>query len=35
MCVVTINVPEEILLDLHEDKSGFTEYMKRMLALDL
>lgn len=35
MCVVSINVPEEILLDLHEDKNGFTEYMKKTLALDL
>ena len=35
MCMVSINVPEEILLDLHEDKSGFAEYMRRMLALDL
>ncbi len=35
MCAVTINVPEEILLDLHEDISGFADYMKKMLALDL
>ena len=35
MCVVSINIPEEILLDLHEDKNGFAEYMKKMLALDL
>ena len=35
MCVASINVPEEILLDLHEDKNGFAEYMKKMLALDL
>ncbi len=35
MCVVSINVPEEILLDLHEDKNGFAEYMKKMVALDL
>ena len=35
MCVVTINVPEEILLDLHEDKNGFAEYMRKMVALDL
>lgn len=35
MCVVSINVPEEILLDLHEDVNDFTEYMKKMLALDL
>ena len=35
MCVVSINVPEEILLDLHEDKNDFAEYIKKMLALDL
>lgn len=35
MCVVSINVPEEILLDLHEDKNDFAEYMKKMLAVDL
>lgn len=35
MCAVTINVPEEILLDLHEDKDDFAAYMKKMLALDL
>ncbi len=35
MCVVSINVPEEILLDLHEDKDNFAEYMKKMLAVDL
>ena len=35
MCVVSINVQEEILLDLHEDKNDFAEYMKKMLALDL
>ena len=35
MCVVSINVPEEILLDLHEDMNEFTEYMKKMRALDL
>lgn len=29
MCVVSINVPEEILLDLHEDKDDFAEYMKK------
>lgn len=34
-CVVSINAPEEILLDLHEDKNDFAEYMKKMLALDL
>lgn len=35
MCIVSINVPEEILLDLHEDENGFTEYIKQMLAMDL
>lgn len=35
MCVVSINIPEEILLDLHEDKKDFADYMKKMLALDL
>ena len=35
MCVVSINVPEEVLLDLHEDKNDFVDYMKKMLALDL
>ena len=35
ICVVSTNVSEEILLDLHEDKNGFAEYMKKMLALDL
>ena len=29
MCVVSINVPEEILLDLHEDMNDFAEYMKK------
>lgn len=31
MCVVSINVPEEILLDLHEDKNDFAEYMKKIM----
>ena len=35
MCIVSINVPEEILLDLNEDKSDFAEYVKKILALDL
>lgn len=35
MCVVSINVPEEILLDFHEDRDDFADYMKKMLALDL
>jgi len=32
---VSINIPEEILLDLHEDKDDFTNYVKRMIAVDL
>ena len=35
MCVVSISVPEEILLDLHEDEKDFAKYMKCMLAVDL
>lgn len=35
MCVVSIHIPEEILLDLHENKDDFTAYMKRTLAVDL
>ena len=35
MCIISINIPEEILLCLNEDKSGFTAYMKKILALDL
>ena len=35
MCMVSINVPEEILLDLHEDKADFADYVKCMVALDL
>jgi predicted HTH domain antitoxin len=35
MSVVSINVPEEIFIDLHEDKDDFTEYMKKTVALDL
>ncbi len=35
MCVVSINVPEEILLNLHENEDDFAIYMKSMLAVDL
>lgn len=35
MCVVSINVPEEILLALHENEDGFATYTKCMLAIDL
>lgn len=35
MCVMSINVPEEVLLDLHEDKNSFVDYMRKMLAVDL
>lgn len=35
MCVVSINVPEEILLNLHENEKDFAAYMKCMIAVDL
>jgi predicted HTH domain antitoxin len=35
MSVVSINVPQEVFLDLHEDKDDFTEYAKKVVALDL
>lgn len=35
MCVVSINVPEEILLDLHENEDDFAAYTKCMLAINL
>ncbi len=35
MCVVSIKIPDEILLDLHEDKSQFEKYAKQMIAMDL
>lgn len=35
MCVVSFDVPEEILLDLHEEKESFVKYIKQLTALDL
>lgn len=35
MCVVSINVPEEILIDFHKDTNEFADYMRKILALDL
>lgn len=35
MCVVSINIPEEVLLDLHKDENDFAEYIKKTLAMDL
>lgn len=35
MCVVSIYVPEEILLNLHENEDDFATYTKCMLAIDL
>ena len=35
MCVVSINVPDEILLNLHESENDFASYMKCMIAVDL
>ena len=35
MYVVSINIPEEILLDLHENEDDFAAYTKCMPAVDL
>ena len=35
MCVVSFDVPEEVLLDLHEEKEDFTKYIRRLTAIDL
>ena len=35
MCIVSMNVPEEILSDIHEDQDDFAEYMNKTLALDI
>jgi predicted HTH domain antitoxin len=35
MCVVSMNVPEEVFLDIHKDKDEFTDYVKKVVALDL
>ena len=35
MCVVAVNIPEEVLLDLHETRNNFANYVKTMIAIDL
>jgi predicted HTH domain antitoxin len=35
MSVVSMNVPEEVFLDIHKDKDEFTDYVKKIVALDL
>ena len=35
MCVVSFDVPEEIILDLRETRANFTDYIKCIVALDL
>lgn len=35
MCTISIHIPEEVFLALHEDKAAFADYMKKMVALDL
>ncbi len=32
---VSIDLPEEVLLDLNESKNDFEEYMKKYIAVDL
>jgi signal-transduction protein with cAMP-binding, CBS, and nucleotidyltransferase domain len=33
MSVVSMNVPEEVFLDIHKDKDEFTDYMKKLWHL--
>lgn len=35
MCTISLHVPSEILLDLHESKDDFVNYIKKLAALDL
>jgi predicted HTH domain antitoxin len=35
MRTLTLNIPEEVFLDLHEDSQTFNEYVNRVVALDL
>ena len=35
MCVVSFDVPEEVILDLHESRNEFTDYIKITIAVDL
>lgn len=35
MCVVSFDVPEEVILDLHESRNQFTDYIKTTIAVDL
>lgn len=35
MCVVSFDVPEEVILDLHESRKEFTDYIKTIIAVDL
>ena len=35
LCVVAVNIPEEVLLDLRETRNNFANYVKTMIAIDL
>ena len=35
MCVVSVKVPNEVILDLHETRTDFSKYIKSMIAVDL
>ncbi len=35
MCTISLHVPNEILLDLHESKDDFVNYIRKLAALDL
>lgn len=35
MSIVSLEVPEEILIDLHQEKNDFVDYVKKKIAIDL
>lgn len=35
MCVVSFDISEEVILDLHESRNEFTDYIKTTIAVDL
>ena len=35
MCVVAVKVPDEVILDLRETKTDFSNYIKSMVAVEL
>ena len=35
MCVVAVKVPDEVILDLRETRTDFSNYIKSMVAVEL